>query len=229
MTHNDYFNVLAIDTSTHTLKLALSYGGDRLVKAQEKIEKSHGQYIMNKIEHLFRSAELEVGQLEAIAACTGPGSFTGLRIGLAVTKGMAVALDIPVVGVSLFEVAALKLKGFERRVRVVIPLNREECFTAVVEKGTYDKQSLTVITYPDLVTEVKDHAVAGIGIDLSQKFPQLREVDVSHYLAYDGSDILSLGVHKLSQGQADDLAGLEPLYVRKSQAELRFEQRRRQQ
>ncbi|MFQ6009354.1 MAG: tRNA (adenosine(37)-N6)-threonylcarbamoyltransferase complex dimerization subunit type 1 TsaB, partial [Candidatus Zixiibacteriota bacterium] len=167
MTGTNYENILAIDTSTRWLKLALSFGADRLVKSQEKIEKSHGQFIVKKIGELFQSSGLKVDQLNAIVICTGPGSFTGLRIGLAVAKGMAVALSIPVAGVNLFTVAAYKLSSFDGKVHVIIPLNRDECFNAVVENGSYCKQSLSIVAYENLISRVGHHRVAGIGIDMS--------------------------------------------------------------
>ncbi len=228
MTSTDYENILAIDTSTRCLRLALSYGADRLVKSQEEVEKSHGQFIVKKIGELFQSSGLKVDRLDAIVVCTGPGSFTGLRIGLAVAKGMAVALSIPIAGVNLFAVAAHKLSDFEGKVHVVIPLNRDECFTAAVENGSYDEQSLSIMAYANLFSRVGHHRVAGIGIDLSRQFPVLQQIDVSSHLDYDGADLLHLGRRRLSDGSVDDLAQLEPIYVQKSQAELRFEQRRQQ-
>ena len=228
MTSTEYKNILAIDTSTRCLKLALSYGADRLVKSQEEVEKSHGQLIVKKIDELFQSSGLKVDKLDAIVVCTGPGSFTGLRIGLAVAKGMAVALSIPIAGVNLFAVAAHRLQGVDGKVHVIIPLNRDECFTAVVENGSYDEQSLSIMAYVNLVSIVGHHRVAGIGINLSRQFIQLQQADVSSCLDYDGADLLYLGRRRLSDGSVDDLAQLEPVYVQKTQAELRFEQRRQQ-
>jgi tRNA threonylcarbamoyladenosine biosynthesis protein TsaB len=228
MTGTDYKNILAIDTSTRCLKLALSYGVDRLVKSQEKVEKSHGQFIVKKIDELFQSSGLKVEQLDAIVVCTGPGSFTGLRIGLAVAKGMAVALSIPIAGVNLFAVAAHKLCAVDGKVYVIIPLNRDECFAAVIENGSYDELSLSIMAYANFVSTVGHHRVAGIGIDLSRQFPQLQPDNVSSHLDYDGADLLYLGRCRLLEGHKDDPAQLEPVYVQKSQAELRFEQRRQQ-
>ena len=210
-----YENILAIDTSSRCLTLALSYGCDRIVKSQEEVGKSHGQLVVKKIDDLFQSAGLQVEHLHAIAVNIGPGSFTGLRIGLAVAKGMAVSLSIPVVSVNLFEVAAHKLQRMEGKVHIVIPLNRDECTTAVIENGSFDERSLAITEYAELISRVGSHRVAGIGIDLHRQYPQLREVDVSRHLDYDGADVLYLGLRKLSEGQFDDLEQLEPMYVKK--------------
>src|SRR5574341_1324197 len=102
-------NILAIDCATSEMKLGLKFGGDRLVKSAVAAEQSHSAQIIKGIAALMASAKCKVTELDAIVVATGPGSFTGLRIGLACAKGMAVALNIPVVGVSLFEVAGYKL------------------------------------------------------------------------------------------------------------------------
>lgn len=229
MTDNLKNNVLAIDTSSSELRLGLSFGGDRMVKSCERVEKSHGRFIIKKIGELFQSAGLNKDELQAIVVCTGPGSFTGLRIGLAAAKGMAVALNIPVVGVNLFEVAAYKLRSLNRKVKIIIGLNRDECFVAPVESGSYEESAVSVVAYGDLLRVVGEDWVAGIQIELSTSFPQLDSVDVSKQLDYDASDLLELGVGKLASGLSDDLAQLEPLYLQKSQAELRFERRQRKQ
>jgi len=229
MTDNLKKNVLAIDTSSSELKLGLSFGGDRMVKSCERVEKSHGHLIIKKIGELFQSAGLNKDELQAIVVCTGPGSFTGLRIGLAAAKGMAVALNIPVAGVNLFEVAAYKLRSLNRKVQIIIGLNRDECFVAPVESGSYEESAVSVVAYNNLLHVVGEDWVAAIRIDLSTSFPQLGNVDVSKQLDYDTSDLLELGVGKLASGLSDDLAQLEPLYLQKSQAELRFERRQRKQ
>ncbi len=229
MTDNLNKNVLAIDTSSSELKLGLSFGGDRMVKSCERVEKSHGRLIIKKIGELLQSAGLNKDELQAIVVCTGPGSFTGLRIGLAAAKGMAVALDIPVAGVNLFEVAAYKLRSLNRKVKIIIGLNRDECLVAPVESGSYEESAVAVIAYGDLLRVIGEDWVAAIRIDLSTSFPQLGSVDVSKQLDYDASDLLELGVGKLASGLSDDLAQLEPLYLQKSQAELSFERRQRKQ
>ena len=222
-------NVLAIDTSSSELKLGLSFGGDRTAKSCERVEKSHGRFIIKKIGELFQSAGLNKDELQAIVVCTGPGSFTGLRIGLAAAKGMAVALNIPIVGVNLFEVAAYKLRGVNRKVHVIIGLNRDECIVAPVESGSYDESAVLVVAYSRLLHVIGEDSVADIGGEMSRRFPQLSNVDLSGQLDYSASDLLELGVGKLASGLSDDLAQLEPLYLQKSQAELRFERRQRKQ
>jgi len=218
-------NILAIDSSSRTLSLGLSFGGDRLVKSEEAAEQSHGQIIMKKIGELFESAGLERTELGAICVCTGPGSFTGLRIGLAAAKGMAVALGIRVAGVSLYELAAYKLRYVDKKVSVIIPLTRDEVFLGEVHRGKLVDERIAVISNRDVGSRIGEGAVAGYQVNLAQRLPELPNEDLSSVAAYDIADLLWLGRLKLSEDVTDDLASLEPLYVQKSQAEINYERR----
>lgn len=217
-------NLLAIDTSGRHLKLAVSFGGDRLVKSDELIEKSHGQFLLKKIAELFQSAGLEKSELDAIIVATGPGSFTGLRIGIAAAKGMAVVFGIPIAGVSLFDIAAYRLKDENRPVSVIVPLKRDEFFVAEIHNGEYAVDRIQVSTRRRLPETVKDNPVAVFGADLGD---ELTNEDLSNRVRYDIADLIYLGGLKLSSGAWDDLAQLEPMYVQKSQAEINFELRNR--
>ncbi|MFH1372468.1 MAG: tRNA (adenosine(37)-N6)-threonylcarbamoyltransferase complex dimerization subunit type 1 TsaB [bacterium] len=219
MSNNRFQNILAIDTSSSYLRLAVSSGVDRIVKLNERVDRSHGRLIVKKMGDLMLSGGLKPDDLQALVVCTGPGSFTGLRIGLAAAKGMAVALDIPIVGISLFQMAAHRLRDEDHKVRIVIGLNRDECLLAPVGKGSFDAADIRVVAYTELATVVGEDRLLGVGVT-----PDLGRVDRTDLIEYDAADLLTLGQNRLTVGDYDDLAALEPLYVQKSRAELRFEQ-----
>jgi tRNA threonylcarbamoyladenosine biosynthesis protein TsaB len=216
-------NILGIDTSSHQLHLGLAFGGDRLVKSTEEVGQSHGQVIVKKIAELFESAGMAREELGGICVCLGPGSFTGLRIGLAAAKGMAVALGIPVVGVSLFEIAAYKLGYVDEEVAVVIPLKRDEFFLAKVAGGKVISDRIRVVPTDSLGELIAEGAAAGFGFGLSEMFALRHGEDLSEAVRYDGGDLIHLGREKLVSGVVGDLTSLEPLYIQKSKAEIRFE------
>jgi len=218
-------NILAIDSSSRTLNLGLSFGGDRLVKSEEAVDQSHGRIIMKKVGELFDAAGLKRDELGAICVCTGPGSFTGLRIGLAAAKGMAVALGIPVVGVSLYELAAHKLRSVNKRVSVIIPLTRDEVFLGEVFEGRLVEDRIAVVANRDIGSRVGENSVAGYQVNLAERLPGLSNEDLSSSATYDVADLLWLGRARLRETDDHDLAALEPLYVQKSQAEIKYERR----
>jgi len=223
---DEFRNVLAIDTATSQLHLAVLYEGDRSVKSSEVVPKTHGQILLKKIEDLLCSAGLSNRDLQALVVSLGPGSFTGLRIGLATAKGIAVARDIPIVGVTLFEVAVLCLKSFASRAHVLIPSRKGEFYVGTLRDGVIGESDVRVVEESELAVRVGGDQTYTIGYD-----PHLLVEGASGLMAqaldYDAGHVLQVGLDKLNRGESSDLAALEPVYMQKAIAEIRFDQRPR--
>lgn len=215
--------LLAIETSTTELKLALSFGEDRVVTITDTVDRSHGQVIVRKMTDLFNSAGCQVKDLHGLVVSSGPGSFTGLRIGLAIGKGIAAALDIPVASVSLYEVAAFLLRNHPEPVLVMVQVRRGEYLVATVHNSNVDLHAVDAVPENLLKDYLRERPVAGIGLDLNRLI-QGANVVVPR-INFSPTDLLYIGRHKLENGEFADIRKLEPLYYGKSQAELRFEQR----
>jgi len=225
MSEHQYLNILAIDTATMHLRLALSFGGDRQVKSDNLMERTHGQVLFKKIDELFQSAGLDQKALEALVVCIGPGSFTGLRIGLAGAKGMAMALGIPIVGINLFELAAYKLRNYPEPVVLLLPHRRDEFFMATIEEGAYNLSDVGTISASSVREVVSGKKVRLIGFN-EDMFPlEPDATTMVQILEYDATDLLYLGLKRLTSEGPDDIASLEPMYLQSSQAEIRFEER----
>ncbi len=220
MTENK--NILAIDTSSDKLILGLSFGGDRLVKSEEKTEQSHGQLILKKIGELCQSANLDKKDITNIVVCRGPGSFTGLRIGIAAAKGLATALDIKIISVNLFELAAYRLKEIDKTVEIIIPLKKDQFFIAPVKQGKSDIEQIKVISAKE-IHNFENRPIAAYQIALENYLDVKSLDDYSSKIVYDASDILYLGDMKINNNQFEDLNLLEPLYIQKSQAEINYD------
>ncbi|UCG63107.1 MAG: tRNA (adenosine(37)-N6)-threonylcarbamoyltransferase complex dimerization subunit type 1 TsaB [Candidatus Zixiibacteriota bacterium] len=218
-------NILAIDSSGRSLILGLSFGGDRLVKSSEMVERSHGQIILKKISGLFESAGASKDELDGISVCTGPGSFTGLRIGIAAAKGLAVARGIPVVGISLLEIAAHKSCDTDRVVSVLIPLRRDEFIAADVFQGKPVEDKVRVVSTADLPMLAKDNPVACYHCRIGDLMSGFAGEDLTALIEYDGADLIQLGRDRFTAGLEAELSSLEPLYIQKSQAEIKFDAR----
>lgn len=225
MTNFSTSNVLAIDTSTSVLRLALAYDADRLVKKEDEVERSHGMVLMKKIADICESSGVPRDRIDAIVVCTGPGSFTGLRIGLAAAKGMATALEIPIAAVSLFEIAAAKLATCGTDVQVIVPFKRDELFVGEARDGVCEVSSVSAVALDSLSQFLGERPTAGIGLDPLQLAPDLTAAPGGSVISYDAADLLTLGLQKLNRGETADVATLEPLYVLKSQAEIKFDER----
>lgn len=104
-------NILALETSTDALSIAVGKGGD-IIERHELAPRQHTQLIMGRIESLLDEAGLSITQLDRLAFGRGPGSFTGVRIANSIIQGLAIARDIPVAAIS--SLAALAALGFEQ-------------------------------------------------------------------------------------------------------------------
>ncbi|HEX2897637.1 MAG TPA: tRNA (adenosine(37)-N6)-threonylcarbamoyltransferase complex dimerization subunit type 1 TsaB [candidate division Zixibacteria bacterium] len=223
-------NILAIDCSSSELKLGFQFGGDRMVKSAFPAEQSHSVLIMKSIANLLESANCKVSDINAIVVATGPGSFTGLRIGIACAKGMASALGIPVVGVSLLDLSVYKLAGLGKDIKVVFPFKKGSYFVADLANGVINQSEIKVVTQEELKAHLNGKLAAGIGeIDLGKLVETKEYIVDSGKTAFDATELIYIGIERLNQNKIEDLAKLEPLYLQKSQAEIKFEQNRNRQ
>lgn len=224
MTYDDK-NILAIDSSTRTLKLALKFGGDRLVKSESDADQSHGQIIIKRISDLMSSAGIKQNEIDAIVVSIGPGSFTGLRIGLAAAKGMALALNIPITSVSSFEVAKTRLADRADSISAVTPLTKDQFFVASMAETVFDSTTIKVVSTNELLDLGQKTKLIGLGSDLNDHLDDKSMIEEPGEIVFNAADLLVIGQIKLNQNMLADLVNLEPLYLQKSQAEIRFEQR----
>src|SRR5690625_7915686 len=109
--------ILQLETSSTNTSVVLAKNGEVIAsKEQDSAGSSHEKYLHPFIEDVLQEANLNVNDLDAIAIGSGPGSFTGLRIGVAAAKGICFALDIPLLSVPTMELLARQVRSEERRV-----------------------------------------------------------------------------------------------------------------
>lgn len=101
--------VLALDTSGAYVSIALADESGQVAAYEEKMERGQGEALMPMIDKMMRDSHREMTDLQGIAVAVGPGSFTGVRVALAAARGFGLALQIPVMGVTNFEAAAVDL------------------------------------------------------------------------------------------------------------------------
>ena len=123
--------LLAIDTSGARLQLAL-LAGDSVFDAVEARERGHAEILFDRIAMLLARANLSYDDLKRIAVITGPGSFSGLRIGLSAARGLGLALSIPVIGVP--RLLALSLQAQAGPVGVSVDARRGEAYCEIFDR-----------------------------------------------------------------------------------------------
>jgi len=119
--------ILAFDTSAAQSAAVLLQGDTVLAQRHETLNKNQVQRLFPMLEDLLAETEFNWADLTAIAVCVGPGNFTGTRIGVSAARGLAMSLEIPAIGVSRFEAAALAgFNGSEPEIIVGIQLPRDQ-------------------------------------------------------------------------------------------------------
>lgn len=114
--------ILSLETSTKTCSVALHQDGTLLGLQEIHMEKSHSALLNVMIRDLLEYCEVNKGSLSAVAVSMGPGSYTGLRIGVSVAKGLCFALDIPLIAVNTLEAMAWQVNHFNMRHALLCPM-----------------------------------------------------------------------------------------------------------
>ncbi len=216
-------HLLAVDASTETLHLAVSFGEDRLVKSSDDLGRRHGQLLFRKIEQVLESSGIEQSALSGIVVCTGPGSFTGIRVALAAMKGIALVRRIPILGVSLFDLLAARHADNPESQLAVVRLTRDEFASVSFSSGKVELDSLRTGSPRELFGQDIDQQIWLINLPGNENQPLPPQI---RHFEYDASDLLMYGRWLLEQGISHDLHTLEPLYLLASTAERNWELRR---
>jgi tRNA threonylcarbamoyladenosine biosynthesis protein TsaB len=141
-------SVLAIDTTGE--RLSLAFGSSTVQsRSRSRATRRHDEILLPEIERLLKTCKSKVGDIEAVVAATGPGRFTGIRIGLTFAKFFAAGLNVPAVGVSHFAAwgAAHKSAGKKGRVCLVFPGPREDRYSQLLETGPQGARPLGQAQY----------------------------------------------------------------------------------
>ncbi|PLS17210.1 tRNA (adenosine(37)-N6)-threonylcarbamoyltransferase complex dimerization subunit type 1 TsaB [Bacillus sp. M6-12] len=122
---------LAIDTSTYTLGVAVVDGGKVLGELMTNLTKNHSVRVMPAVENLMKECGIRPSELEKIIVASGPGSYTGVRIGVTIAKTLAWTLNIPLAGVSSLEVLAANGRYFDGMVSPLFDARRGQVYTGL--------------------------------------------------------------------------------------------------
>lgn len=211
--------VLNIETTTTNCSVSLSQNGETLVlKEDNNRNYSHAEMLHVLIDEAFKTLNILPRQIDAIAVSKGPGSYTGLRIGVSTAKGLCYALDKPLIAINTLKSLALQLQINEGYIIPMLDARRMEVYSAIYdcnynEIRAIKAEILSEDSYHELLKASKVYFI-GSGVEktkallqhsnaifIDDKFPSANEMSVLSDIKYKKSDI-------------EDVAYFEPFYLK---------------
>ena len=222
--------VLGIETSTMQGGVALLSERGLLSEYLLNVKATHTERLLPLIDRALRDAGITLRQIEGLAVAVGPGSFTGLRIGLSTAKGLAVAAGKPLVGVSTLEAMAWTLPFCAYPVCPVLDARKGELYCALfrhegerlirlMEDAALSPDSL--LSWIQGATVFLGDGVTVYGGLLKERLKHLALFPPSGQRTGSAATVAELGRRRLLQGQRDEISELTPRYLRPSEAELK--------
>lgn len=231
--------ILAIDSATQVAGVAL-VARDRVVREEfVNFRKNHSEILMPLIAATMKESQCEWGQITALAVTAGPGSFTGLRIGMATAKGLSLAAGLPIAAIPTLEVLAHNLAGSQAVVATLLDARRQEVYYSCYdvqerypqpllpimacspERAARETAALLdktgregIIMLGDGVAPYYDYFATCLGKHLLPVSP--------HLMLPRAAALGSLAWQAVDAGKLEDGLTVKPMYIRLSEAEVRL-------
>jgi tRNA threonylcarbamoyladenosine biosynthesis protein TsaB len=227
--------VLGIDTSTPCGSVGLIDEDRVLADFLLNIPVTHSERLLSSVDRVLQGAGWSLKDVEGWALSLGPGSFTGLRIGVSVVKGLAFATGRPVAGVPTLDVLAFQIAPTPYLICPILDARKEEVYTAFYRYGE-DNLPARLTPYqtcrPEgLIKQIREKTIfIGDGVKtygdlLRNHLPSLAAFPISSLHLPHGSTVARLALDLLRRGETLDLAAFTPIYVRPSEAELKWREK----
>lgn len=227
--------ILAIESSAKSASVALLKDGALLAQYSQCSGLTHSRTLLPMIEDMLKNTELTVSNVDAIAVAQGPGSFTGIRIGISTVKGLAWAADKPCVGVSTLEAMAWHGLDAGGLICPVMDARRSQVYNALfeIENGKVKRLCADrAISLEELAAELKacgrEAFLVGDGMELTAKYLENAGVKfkkAAGNLAYQSAWGVAMAASDKPLASVHELL---PVYLRLSQAERERQERMKQ-
>ncbi|SHK33823.1 tRNA threonylcarbamoyl adenosine modification protein YeaZ [Hathewaya proteolytica DSM 3090] len=230
--------ILSFDSATECATCALLEDDKLLGEISFNYKKQHSILIMPMIDELLKNTDTSIDDIDGFAISKGPGSFTGLRIGMATFKGLSAGGNKPIIGISTLDAIAFSLAYTPGIICPIMDALRENVYTGVYR--FHDDKMITlvdpmIINIKDLMTmlnEFHQHTTfLGDGVykykSLIMESFDAKSVNFAptHLNMVRASSIGELGFMLLKDGKCDNPLTLHPIYLRKPQAEREYEEK----
>jgi tRNA threonylcarbamoyladenosine biosynthesis protein TsaB len=222
---------LGIDTSAAFARVAVADHRDVAARMTTESGRTHSETLLEAVRGVLDSADIPIDALELVAVGTGPGTWTGLRVGITTAKAIAYALSIPIVGVPTLDATAAGVTGYTGGLAVITDARRHEVYGRRYEldgKGGIRPEGGIFVTPPAEIDRFVEPgcAVVGNGVRLLPEDSPLRRSALPDTFGdVDAGTICRLAVERYARQGPDGPGDVNPIYVRKSDAETAREKK----
>jgi tRNA threonylcarbamoyladenosine biosynthesis protein TsaB len=225
--------ILGVDTSTSCGSLGIIDDNEVVAEYTLLRDETHSSRLVPAIQALLKEARLGLDEIDGIAVSLGPGSFTGLRVGLSAVKGLALSAERPVVGVPTLDALASHLPFTPYVICPILDARKGEVYTALYKNGKSGRiEQLTpyqVLPPLRLLEKIPLQETIFLG-DGAEVYRELFEERLGekalfappHLRFLRGSTVAEIGLQRFKKGEQDDISSLVPIYVRPSDAEINW-------
>ena len=227
--------ILSIDSATPVAGVAIVDNNKILAENFLNTGNTHSEKLLPLIKQTLEGVKLELKSIDGIAVSIGPGSFTGLRIGLATAKALSQVAGIKLVAIPTLDALAQNLAGIAQLICPILNARKGEVYTALYQSNSVElirQSEYTALSPSALCDELRDlgKPVTFLGDGVFE----YKEIIASllgsqahwaplHQLLPRAASLAVLGLKELEQGKGENIFTLKPFYLRKSEAEIKWE------
>ncbi len=214
--------ILNIESSTTNCSISLALNG-KLISIKEKNDESysHSTKLHSFIDEVLKESNISIKELSAIAVSKGPGSYTGLRIGVAAAKGLCYSLDLPLISVSTLLILAKQIKVDSGFIIPIIDARRDEVYSAIFD-SSYNSvrevmpEIITKDSFNELISSNKLYFVGNAQEKCKRLIKNNSNLIFSSHETFPSSnDMAGLSFEKFRNSKFEDIAYFEPDYLKK--------------
>jgi tRNA threonylcarbamoyl adenosine modification protein YeaZ len=213
---------LALDTSTGMASVALVDGDSLISEVTWRCGQNHSVELLPRVLYILQSSKFSLQSVDAVFVAKGPGSYNGLRVGISTAKGLALGLEIPVIGIGTLEIAAYQYAETKLPVCSILRAGREKIAYAVYQcvDGKWQQRiPERLATINELCLQITTDTIfcgeyiPNIAIELERILNQRVIIPMDVNQVRKASYLAKLGQQQLELGNIDDHATLQPLYL----------------
>ena len=230
--------IIGIDTSTMAANVAVLEDDKLICEYTINTKKTHSQKLMPMIENILKLSDLDIKEIDAIAICVGPGSFTGLRIGMATAKAMAHVNNIPLIGVNSLEILGANMDLCNRNICSILDAQRNQVYMNKYILKDYkitELEEISIKAIDELLEEIsssnEDWVLVGEAVyKYKEKIEEISNITIpspANNITKASTLCFVARDKMLANDQVYNCYNINPMYIRKSQAEEQYEEKQK--